>query len=276
MDKNLQEWHNSAPFWQKHETTIREMFAPLTAALIEEARIVAGCKVLDVAGGAGEPSLTIADVVGPSGKVIYTDPIAKMVAAARTEAERRGLNNLEFHQSPAESLPFADDSFDAVVCRLGAMFFTDALTALREMLRVTRPAGRLSLAVWYRSDLNPYFYEVTDVVSRYIPAPAAAATSDAFQFAELGKLAGILQQAGAADVRERVLEFEIAAPISLQEFWVMRTEVSGTLREKLNAASSDVRRRIKKDVLDAVGKYFPQNRMKFPGQMLLVSGTKPT
>jgi len=276
MDKNLQEWHNSAPFWQKHETTIREMFAPLTAALIEEARIVAGCKVLDVAGGAGEPSLTIADVVGPSGKVIYTDPIAKMVATARTEAERRGLNNLEFHQCPAESLPFADDSFDAVVCRLGAMFFTDALAALREMLRVTRPAGRLSLAVWYRSDLNPYFYEVTDVVSRYIPAPGASSTSDAFQFAELGKLAGILQQAGAADVRERVLEFEIAAPISLQEFWVMRTEVSGTLREKLNAASSEVRRRIKEDVLAAVGKYFPQNRMKFPGQMLLVSGTKPT
>jgi ubiquinone/menaquinone biosynthesis C-methylase UbiE len=277
MDKNLQEWRDSAPYWEKYSSTIRVIFAPLTAALIEEARIGAGDKVLDVAGGSGEPSLTIAEVVGPEGAVTFTDPIAKMVSATKAEAQRRGLTNLEFHQCPAESLPFAADSFDAVVCRLGAMFFPDPLTALREMLRVAKPLGELSLAVWYKSNLNPYFYEVTEVVSRYIPAPTApAATNDAFRFAEPGNLAAILQQAGATEVRERVLEFEIAAPVSLEEFWDFRSEISGTLREKLQSVSPEVRRRIKEDVLNATAKYFPQNQMRFPAQMLLVTGTKPS
>jgi ubiquinone/menaquinone biosynthesis C-methylase UbiE len=277
MDNNLQEWRDSAPYWEKYSSTIRAMFAPLTAALIEEARIGAGDQVLDVAGGSGEPSLTIAEVVGPEGAVTFTDPIAKMVDAAKNEAERRGLTNLEFHQCPAESLPFADDSFDAVVCRLGAMFFPDPFAALREMLRVTRPAGNLSLAVWYKSNLNPYFYEVNEVVSRYIPAPPAPpAASDAFRFAEDGNLAVILREAGATEVRERVLEFDMAAPLSLEEFWDFRSEISGTLREKLNSLSSDMRQRINEDVLRKVSKYFPQDQMRFPAQMLLVTGTKPS
>ena len=276
MNENLREWHDNAPFWDKHAATIRQMLAPLTEALIEDASIVTGNKVLDIAGGAGEPSVTIAEVVGPSGSVTFTDPIAKMVSAAQFEARRRGLVNLEFQQCAAESLPFASESFDAVVCRLGAMFFVDPLTALGEMMRVAKPAGSLALAVWYKSELNPYCYEVTQVVSRYIPPSAdAVPTYDAFRFAEPGKLAAILQHAGAIDVRERILQFDIAAPISLEEFWEMRTEVSGTLREKLQAAPSDVRRQIEEDALNATAKYFPHNHMKFPAQMLLVSGTKP-
>jgi hypothetical protein len=145
------------------------------------------------------------------------------------------------------------------------------------MLRVAKSLGELSLAVWSKSNLNPYFYEVTEVVSRYIPTPTApAATNDAFRFAEPGNLAAILQQAGATEVRERVLEFDIAAPVSIEEFWDFRSEISGTLREKLQWASPDVRRRIKEDVLNATAKYFPQNQMRFPAQMLLVTGTKPS
>ena len=62
------------------------MFAPLTEALIEQAGIHEGQSVLDVAGGTGEPSLTIAEVVGPGGSVTCTDAVPEMVETARSEA----------------------------------------------------------------------------------------------------------------------------------------------------------------------------------------------
>ncbi len=167
----LREWRESAPYWRKHGPTIRAMFAPVTAALIEEAGIVSGQRVLDVAGGAGEPSLTIAEVVRPSGSVTCTDPIGAMVHAAEDEARRRGLTNVHFCKCPADSLPFPDTSFDVAVSRLGVMFFPDPLAALREMLRVAKPGAPLSFAVWGKSEDNPFSYVVTNVVSRYVQTP---------------------------------------------------------------------------------------------------------
>ena len=82
-----------------------------TRALIEGAGIRPAETVLDVAGGAGEPSLTIAEVVGPEGSVTCTDGVAQMVEAAHAEAQRRGLTNMQFQQCAADSLPFPKTAF---------------------------------------------------------------------------------------------------------------------------------------------------------------------
>src|SRR5207248_7904058 len=121
LTDTLREWEASAKYWAKHSATIRRMFAPLTQALIADAGIVSGQAVLDVAGGPGEPSLTIAETVGPTGSVICTDAVADMVEAARAEAAKRHLTNIQFRQCTAESLPFLRNSFDVVVSRLGGM-----------------------------------------------------------------------------------------------------------------------------------------------------------
>jgi ubiquinone/menaquinone biosynthesis C-methylase UbiE len=276
-DGTLREWSESARYWEKHARTIRMMFAPLTRALIEEADIRQGQVVLDVAGGPGEPSLTIAETVGSSGSVTCTDVIAEMVDAAEKEARRRGLTNIKFRQCSADALPFDSESFDAAVSRLGVMFFPDPVAGLREMLRVTKPGGAVSLAVWRRSDLNPFSYIVTEVISRYVETPPApSGAPDAFRFAESGALASILGEAGANGVRERLLKFHIVAPISPEEFWAMRSETSGTLREKLTTLSAEERVRVAQEVQEAAREFFPDNRMSFPAQMLIVTGKKPS
>ena len=271
----LHEWQETASYWTKHHDTIRTMFAPLTRELIKQAHIVQGQSVLDVAGGAGEPSLTIAKAVGPLGFVMCTDPIAEMLASAEQEALSCGLKNVQFRTCTADSLPFDNDLFDVAVSRLGVMFFPDPLAGLREMLRVTKPNGRIALAVWDRSDINPYSYLVTQVVSRYVAAsPIDADAPDAFRFAEEGKLAGVLQDAGAIDVNECVVKFDMAAPISPEDFWTFRSEVSEVLREKLRNLSSDEKERIAHEVKYAVREFFPGGHMRFPAQMIIVSGTK--
>src|SRR5713101_7594071 len=96
QNKVLSSWQISARYWDKYRVLIAEMFAPLTSGLVEEARIGIGQKVLDIGGGSGEPSLTISCIVGPTGLVRYTDPVAGMVEIAQAEAGRRGLMNVQF------------------------------------------------------------------------------------------------------------------------------------------------------------------------------------
>jgi len=253
------------------------MFQPVTEALIKEADLMEGETVLDVAGGSGEPSLTIAETVGPTGSVTYTDAVAEMVTAAKSESQRRGLRNVAFQQCSADSLPFENNSFDAVVCRLGVMFFPDPLAGLREMLRVTKREGVLSLAVWGKSDLNPFSYVTTNVVARYFeaPAPADPNAPGAFRFAEPGSLARILWEAGAVDVKERELKFNITARISPEQFWELRSETSGTLREKLATLPPAQADLLAQEATEAMREYFSHNQMSIPAQMIVVTGRKP-
>jgi ubiquinone/menaquinone biosynthesis C-methylase UbiE len=275
-DEILREWRESARYWQKHASTIRTMFGAVTQALIEAAGIIKGKKVLDVAGGPGEPSLTIAELVGPTGSVTCTDVAPEMIAAATSEAKRRGVANVVFRQCGADSLPFEDSSFDAVVCRLGVMFFPDPVNGLREMLRVTKREGAIALAVWDKSELNPFSYLITDVIARHFGAtpPADPNAPGAFRFAEPGALARLLTEAGARDVKELVLRFHIAAPISPQQFWEVRSETSGTLRAKLATLAPAQLDLIAQETQEAVREFFPDNQMRFPAQMIIVTGKK--
>ena len=273
----LAAWETSSQYWNKHQALIEKMYAPLTRALIEEAQIAPGQSVLDIGGGSGEPSLTIARVVGPSGRVTFTDPTAGMVKASREESERRGLTNIEFHQCPAEKLPFADNSFDVAVGRLSAMFFSDVSTALREILRVIKPGGRIAFLVWADRELNPFFSVITEILDRFVPgevededAPAA------FRFARQGKLGKLLEEAGAQAVKERTVLFDTQAPINLDQFWELRTEMSDTFRSKLAKLAADEVAEVRDEVKKGAATYFTAGRMSFPSQVLIITGEKRT
>jgi ubiquinone/menaquinone biosynthesis C-methylase UbiE len=276
-DRNiLAEWSESAPYWERHAAEVRQLFAPISAALIRAAHISAGRRVLDVAGGAGEPSLEIAAAVAPQGRVVCTDAVAEMVAAAERLARRQGVRNIEFKICAANSLPFEDESFDAAVSRLGAMFFEDVAAALAEMLRVIRPAGNIALAVWGERARNPFFSIVTDVMARYIPPPPEdEAAPGAFRFAGRGKLLRLLEQAGAADVREQVVDFQMEAALTPAEFWRLRSELSDSLRAKVARLTGGELAQVVDEVERRVAAFFSEGRLSLPAQVLIVSGNRP-
>jgi len=274
--KTLDAWQDSARYWDKYRVLIAQMFAPLTSALVEEARIGIGQKVLDIGGGSGEPSLTIAEIVGPTGSVVYTDPVAGMVETAQAEAGRRDLTNIQFKQCSGDDLPFADGTFDVAVGRLSAMFFVNPIVALREAFRVIRNDGYLSFAVWGPKEANPFFWTVTDMVDRFLESPKEDPDApDAFRFAIPGKLAGILEKAGAEDVVERLLNFQIQEKILFEQFWQLRTEMSESLREKMAGLTPAQLPTVKQAAADAAQRYFVNGQMSFPAEALIVSGRKP-
>jgi ubiquinone/menaquinone biosynthesis C-methylase UbiE len=94
-------WRDSAPFWEKHREMIRQMFAPVTQALVEDGLIGSRNTVLDIATGPGEPALTIAALVGTEGKVFGIDPALEMVEAARRATDHLGFRNAQFDVASA-------------------------------------------------------------------------------------------------------------------------------------------------------------------------------
>src|SRR4030081_1315065 len=277
QDKEIvTQWSESAPYWEKHREIIREMFAPVTQALIEDAKVAPGQTVLDIATGPGEPALSLVGVVGPEGKVVGVDPAPEMVEAARREANRRGFKNTTFEVGFADHLPFPENTFDAVVSRFGVMFFPSPVDSIREMLGVLKPGGRIALAVWHFAERNPFHFVFSKIVDRYVDSPKPPPDSpDAFRFADPAKLLTIFSNAGAAAVSERLLRFTIRASVSVEDFWTLRSEMSEKLRTKLATLSKQQMAELKREAIEAIRAYSENHSIKFTAEVLIVNGEKP-
>jgi ubiquinone/menaquinone biosynthesis C-methylase UbiE len=271
----INRWRVSAPFWEKHRDIIRGMFAPMTQALIEDAAIGRQDSVLDVATGPGEPALSVAALAGPNGKVFGVDAIHGMVTAARAEAKRLGLKNTKFEVAFADDLPFAADTFDAVISRFGVMFFPSPVDGVREMLRVLKPRRKLALAVWHFAEKNPFHFALSRVMDRFVDSPPLDPEApDAFRFAPRGKLLEVFSEAGVIAPSERLLQFKIEAPVSVEDFWNLRREMSEKLSEKFATLSEEQKSKVKQDMLSSLREYSTGNAMSFPAEVLIVSGAK--
>src|SRR5574341_1403872 len=259
----------------KNRDIIRQMFAPVSEALIADAEIAPGHSVLDVATGPGEPALRIAQLVGSNGEVVGIDPVAGMIEASRRAAERLSLNNARFETAGADSLPFPDDRFDAVVSRFGVMFFPSPVAGAREMLRVLRPGKKMAFAVWHFRDNNPFHYVLARIVDAALPPPELPPDApDAFRFAATGKLQAIVAEAGAANPMERLFRFSIDVPLSPEEFWNLRMEMADKLRERLATLQPDSFEDLKRRSIAAFQEYSSANGLSFPAEVRLVSARK--
>jgi ubiquinone/menaquinone biosynthesis C-methylase UbiE len=274
-DAVITRWSDSAQFWEKHREVIRQMFAPVAQALIDDAKIGAGQTVLDVATGPGEPALSVAKWVGSEGKVVGVDPIPEMIEGGRRATSRLGLNNVKFEIASADRLPFSDATFDAVISRFGIMFFPSPADGIREMLRVLKPEGKLAFAVWSSIERNPFHSVFSQILNRFVePTPLAPDAPDAFRFANPGKLLRILSEAGVAAPSERILQFKIEAPVSVEDFLSLRGEMSESFHKKLAALSDQQRAEVKRLALEAYRNYSDGRGMSFPSEVLILSGAK--
>ncbi|MCO5101666.1 MAG: class I SAM-dependent methyltransferase [Burkholderiaceae bacterium] len=149
------QWERSAEGWNEHTPQIRAWLRDATDAMLDAAGVAVGRRVLDVAAGAGEPTIDIARRVGPTGFVLATDFSPAILRLAQENVERAGLANVQFREADATRLPVEDASFDATLCRLGLMLFRDPAAALREMHRALRPGGHACTLVFSAPDRNP-------------------------------------------------------------------------------------------------------------------------
>jgi ubiquinone/menaquinone biosynthesis C-methylase UbiE len=188
---NLQELETTAAAYE--ELLVPGLFQGWTERVLDAARVGPGDKVLDVACGTGVLARAAAARVKPGGAVTGLDINPGMLAVAAQLAPE-----VKWQQGAAESLPFENNTFDAVVSQFGLMLFEDPRAALEEMRRVLAPGGRLAVMVFDSLDNNPAYEAYVAVLERLGLEQAAAALRFPFSLGDVDKLSALFEDVGIA------------------------------------------------------------------------------
>lgn len=262
---------NASERWRRQSAA---MGRGVTEAIVAEARIEPGMRVIDVASGTGEPAISIAGVLAGTGLVCGSDISPGPLAIATGRAAARELRNMHFIRANVHDLPFADGLFDRATSRLGIMFFADLPRALGEIRRVLRPGGRASLLAWGPFE-QPYFQATAGTVLRRLPHFTLPAPSTAlFKFGAPGTLSMALREARFSDVEERLASEPWNWPGAPEELWEYFQQVTIPFQPLLQAIPPEHRDEITQDVLAALRKRYNGREVKFDAQVVLASGTK--
>ena len=236
-------WSAVAAGWEKWFDLFERGAGKLSDRLLDLGGIGPGKKVLDVASGLGEPALAAARRVGGQGHVVATDLVAELLARAETRAAELGLRNLSFHEMDAEAPDLAEESFDAIVCRLGLMFLPELGTALAALRKLLVPDGRLAAAVWAPPDEVPSISLSGRVVRRELGLlPPAEGALTPFALSDEGAFRAAFESAGFAEVRcERLtVTFEFPSCEAYTRFrrdvTTLDAEIAEEPRERREAA----------------------------------------
>ncbi|AFV00067.1 bifunctional demethylmenaquinone methyltransferase/2-methoxy-6-polyprenyl-1,4-benzoquinol methylase UbiE [Simiduia agarivorans] len=155
---------------------------------IELSGVRSGHKVLDIAGGTGDLSHKFARLVGPEGQVILADINESMLRVGRDKLTDLGhAGNLHYAQADAQYLPFPDNTFDCITIAFGLRNVTDKDLALRSMLRVLKPGGRL-LVLEFSKPTSGLLEKVYDTYSfRLLPFMGKVIANDADSYRYLAE-----------------------------------------------------------------------------------------
>ena len=205
----------------------RALFNEWAPRVTELAGLKPGMRVLDVACGTGVLSLVAAELVMPDGSVVGLDLNPGMLDVAMRKAP-----HIDWHEAPAEAIPFDDATFDAVVSQFGLMFFQDKALAIREMLRVLRPAGNLAIAVWDSLENVTGYGAVTRLLSRLFGDSVAESLRAPYSLGDVQNLSSLFSDAGIPDIKITTLEGKARYP-SIR-YW-MEADIRGwTLADVLD------------------------------------------
>lgn len=168
------------------------LFKQWCPRVLNAAGVEPGDWVLDVACGTGVLAREALIRVGPMGRVAGVDSGRGMLVVAREIAP-----DIEWQEAAAEHLPYPDHLFDVVVCQFGLMFFSDRLQALREMIRVLKPGGRLAVAVWDRLENSEAYPIEVELLERVVGHEAANALRAPFALGDKNYLMALFKNSGA-------------------------------------------------------------------------------
>jgi SAM-dependent methyltransferase len=187
---------------------VPSIFAPWATELIGRAAPRPGERVLDIACGTGAVTRQVAPLVGQSGSVTGLDMSPGMLAVARALPAPEGAP-IAWHEGSAEALPFADGSFDLVLCQQSVQFFPGRAAAVGEMRRVLRPGGRVGVAVWRGIEHQSLYHAFDLAAERHLGKPEEGGP---FSFGDAGALRGLFAEAGFNGIAVEVVTRPVRFP----------------------------------------------------------------
>jgi SAM-dependent methyltransferase len=186
------------------------IFIDYAADLARRAAACSPARVLETAAGTGIVTRQLRDLLPAGVRLTATDLNPPMLELAR--AKFRPDEDVDFRPADAAALTFPDDSFDAVVCQFGVMFFSDKDRSYREIHRVLAPGGRYLFSVWDAHRYNHFGSIVHEVVGSFFPADPPQFYKVPFSYHQIDPIKESLIDAGFMDINIAVLRLEKEIP----------------------------------------------------------------
>ncbi len=268
------QWQTAAAAWNRWEPLIDQWLGAATETMLDLANVQAGSRVLDVAAGAGGQALATARRVGPSGYVLATDISSNILEFAASNARAAGLSNMETRVLDGENLEVEPEAFDAVISRLGLIYFPDQQKALSSMRRALKPGGRVAAIVWTPAEKNLFFSLPVSIIRRraQLPPPLPGQPGP-FSLGTPGVLEEAYRQAGFRDIQTRL----VPSPIHLssaEECVRFERESFGALHQMLAGVNEAERESVWEEIANELRQFETADGFVGSCEMLIAVGAK--
>lgn len=269
------QWENAAEAWHRWGPLLGEWLGPATERMLDLAGVQTGSRVLDVAAGAGEQTLRAARRVTPSGRVLATDISPAILEFAATTARAAGLSQVATREVDGEMLDeLPAGTFDAVISRVGLIYFPNQQKALGGMMHVLRPGGRVGVIVYSTPQNNAFFSIPVSIIRRRakLPPPLPGQPGP-FSLGADGVLAATLERAGLRDVIVEKMDAPVCLP-SAAECVRFERESFGALHQMMTTLSDDERADTWREIEGELKKFEGPSGFVGPCEMLVAAGIK--
>lgn len=268
------QWEEAAEAWSRWGPAIEAWLGEATERMLDACQLTTGSRVLDVAAGAGGQTLVAARRVGPTGHVLATDISPRILEYAASAARDAGLPQLSTQELDGEHLDVPAGSFDAVISRVGLIYFPDQQAALAGMRAALRPGGRISSVVYSTADRNGFFSVPIGVIRRraQLPPPAPGQPGP-FSLGGPGAAEEALTRAGFRDVTVETVPSPVRMA-SAAECVQFERESFGALHQMLSGLPEPEREEAWAEIGEALAQFEQSDGFVGPCEMLVVSATR--
>jgi SAM-dependent methyltransferase len=269
-----EQWQTAAEPWSRWGPTLEQWLGEATELMLDLAGVQEGSRVLDVAAGAGGQTLAAARRVGPSGAVLATDISPAILEYAARAASTAGLTNVATREMDGEELEIEGESYDAVISRVGLIYFPDQVLAVQAQRRALRPGGRVGAIVYSTPDRNEFFSIPVSIIRRRaeLPPPAPGQPGP-FSLGADGAIEALFQRAGLSDIEVHKLDAPLRLP-SAAECLRFEQESFGALHQMLAGLDEAGRAEAWTEIESAFAQFEDSKGFAGPCEMLVAVGTR--
>ncbi len=269
------QWQTAAEAWYRWSPALNRWLGDSTEKMLEMAGIKPGSRVLDIAAGAGEQSIAAAKKAGKNGYVLATDISSNILDFAKKMATDEGMTNIETKVMDGEILELDDESFDAVISRVGLIYFPDQQKALKEMLRVLKPGGKLAAIVYSTADKNKFFsIPVSIIRSRAKLPPPLPGQPGPFSLGAEGVIEKAFADAGFINVQSQKTDAPVKMS-SARDCVQFEKESFGALHQMMSGLTEDERQSVWQEIENELKQFETAGEFNGPCEMIIASGEKP-
>lgn len=269
------QWDGAAEAWNRWSPLLARWLGPATETMFDMTGIKRGSRVLDVAAGAGEQTMAAARRVGPEGHVLATDLSPGMLAYTAENARLAGFGNVDTIVKDGEALAeIVAEPFDAVISRVGLIYFPDQHKALAGMRGHLREGGRIGAITYAAADLNGFFSVPVGIIRRRaaLPPPLPGQPGP-FSLGDPSVLEQRLIEAGFRDVEVARVDAPLRLGSAL-ECLQFEQESFGALHQMLAGLSAREQDDAWAEIEDALGAFESGGKFEGPCQVLVAAATK--